>query len=305
MSEYTIELRQIADPDYGFDIGLQEYPIFDESYRETLNKKILDHYWFHEIEYETPERFVFELNRKMAEIMPFYNQYYKSELLAVDPLLTFSRTINSTKDVTKDVDVTKDTDKAMTSNTDKVDSTTLNNDTTTGSTKTSDELTDVTNTNTITTVDDINETESETLVGSDTPTDQLLASDISTDVYATTANVNESSRANDSTRTVTENLAQNKDGLKTDTINETVENDQQLDTTSDVDVTGTETIGEVENMAEVGKETVVNTESGFEQNMSKLLKEYRTTFLNVDMMVINSLNSLFFKVRGSWFGGEC
>ena len=302
MSEYTMELKQIAEY---LELGLDKYPIFDEAYREQLNQKIKDHFWFHEIGYETPERFIFELNRKMAEVMPLYNQYYESELLAVDPLLTFSKTQNLTKDVTKDVDTTKDTERDMTNATDKIDLTVLTNDTVTDSTKTSDELTDITNTNSVTTVDDIDETNAEKLVGSDTPTDQLLVGDIDTNVYATTANVNESTRANDSTRTVTEDLAQNKDGLKTDVINETVNNDQTLNTNSDLDTVVAEDINEVGSMAEVGNETVVNTESGFEQNMSKLLKEYRTTFLNVDMMVINSLNTLFFKVRGSWFGGEC
>ena len=290
MSEYTIELRQIAE---NLDLGLEDYPIFDEAYRSELNQKIKDHFWFHEIEYETPERFIFELNRKMSEVMPLYNQYYESELLAIDPLLSFKKTLSSSKDVTKDID------KSMTNTLDKTDATTLDNDTTTNSTKTSDELTDVTNTNTVTTVDDIDETNAEKLIGSDTPTDQLLAGDISTDVYATSANVNESTRANDSTRTTTESLAQNKDGLKTDTIVETVNNDQTLSTTSDVDSTGTETLDELSN------EVIASQESGFEENMSKLLKQYRTTFLNIDMMVIGSLNSLFFKVRGSWFGGEC
>lgn len=46
--------------------------------REELNKKILDYYRFREIGFETPARFVYELEVSLNEIMPYYNQLYKS-----------------------------------------------------------------------------------------------------------------------------------------------------------------------------------------------------------------------------------
>lgn len=70
------------------DIGLSHYPIFDEAYRETLNGKIVRHYWNIEIGVETPELFKFNLETDMGEFMPYFNQLYKSELLAIDPLRT-------------------------------------------------------------------------------------------------------------------------------------------------------------------------------------------------------------------------
>ena len=39
MSRYTIELRYLIEGNY--DLGLKDYPIFDESYREQLNNKII------------------------------------------------------------------------------------------------------------------------------------------------------------------------------------------------------------------------------------------------------------------------
>lgn len=304
MAEYTMELRKIVESEY-LDIGMKDYPIFDEAYRDKLNQKIFDHYWFHEIEYYTPERFVFEINRKMREIMPYYNQLYESELLSIDPLLTFSRDMIMVKDSSKDIDTSKDSEKLMSNETGRVDSLTLNNDTSTDSTKTSDEVTDVTNTNTSTTIDDIDESNSEKLIESDTPTEQLLTGDISTNVYATKANVNESSMSNDSSRIVTEELAENRDGTKTDVTSETVENDQQMDSTSDTSVAGNESQNEIGTINEVENETETRNVSGFEESMSQLLIDYRTTFLNIDMMIIEDLNTLFFKVRGSWKGGYC
>ena len=80
---FTIELGTLIES--GFDIGLKLYPIFDEDYRDVLNDKIIKHFWFREIGLETPELFKRFLNRKMSEIMPFYNQVYESTLKQFDP----------------------------------------------------------------------------------------------------------------------------------------------------------------------------------------------------------------------------
>ncbi len=76
MAKYTTLLGTIVES--GYDLGLQSYPIFDENYRETLNKKILDHYEMREIGFETAALFKKYLNRRMNEIMPLYNQRYLS-----------------------------------------------------------------------------------------------------------------------------------------------------------------------------------------------------------------------------------
>lgn len=83
---FTMRLKDVLD--ITPDIGLGSYPIFDESYRETLNKKIIDRYWNQEIGLETISQFTFHMRRKMNEIMPFYNQRYLSTQLKFDPLST-------------------------------------------------------------------------------------------------------------------------------------------------------------------------------------------------------------------------
>lgn len=84
MSKYTIELGELVKARY--QLALFDYPIFDENYREVLNAKIIDHFYFREIGQETPDRFNMMLGRKMREIMPFYNQRYQSTMLQFDPL---------------------------------------------------------------------------------------------------------------------------------------------------------------------------------------------------------------------------
>lgn len=86
MGEYTVSLRYLIER--GYPLALDRYPIFDESYRNYLNKKIIDHFYFREIGQETPDRFNFFLARKMNEIMPYYNQIYESTLIDYDPLAT-------------------------------------------------------------------------------------------------------------------------------------------------------------------------------------------------------------------------
>lgn len=81
---FTVELGSLVEN--GFDLGLDKYPIFDEEYRSGLNAKIIEHYWFREIGFETPQMFKRFLNRRMNEIMPFYNQLYESALLEFDPM---------------------------------------------------------------------------------------------------------------------------------------------------------------------------------------------------------------------------
>lgn len=71
MAQYTIELRTLLQT--GYDIGLDDYPIpdfADESWREALNKKIVNHYYFDEICHTAPDRWKQFLNNTMREIMP-------------------------------------------------------------------------------------------------------------------------------------------------------------------------------------------------------------------------------------------
>lgn len=78
MAQYTISLRDLLDT--GFDIGLKDYPIYEEEHREVLNNMIINHYMMSEICTETPALFKLYLNNTMNEIMPKYNVIYKAAL---------------------------------------------------------------------------------------------------------------------------------------------------------------------------------------------------------------------------------
>ena len=87
MANFTMELKNVIQACNG-DIGLMDYPIFDESHRSVLNQKIIDTFYTREIGIESVDDWVFKLNVKMRNIMPMYNKLYESELLNFNPLLT-------------------------------------------------------------------------------------------------------------------------------------------------------------------------------------------------------------------------
>lgn len=76
-TQTTYGPRLIDLIDAGYDLGLQDYPIFDEAYRPVLNQAIVDHFLVREIAAETPALFIFYLNRRMRENMPKANALYE------------------------------------------------------------------------------------------------------------------------------------------------------------------------------------------------------------------------------------
>jgi hypothetical protein len=98
MSFYTVELRKLVNG--GYNLGLDKYPIHDESHRPILNGKIVEWYYMREIGYETPELFINRLNARMNVIMPQYNQLYYSAQLEFDPLTNVKiHTVGDSKNV--------------------------------------------------------------------------------------------------------------------------------------------------------------------------------------------------------------
>ena len=131
MSKHTVQLRWVLEQtlkDKGLDmheanwnnaydkLGLADYPIFDETYRETLNNKIIRHYFMYEIGAETSGLFRMFVRDAMFLIMPYYNQMYLSEIMAkgIQPLIDHTRTI--TEDATGTASNNANTSATSTSN---------------------------------------------------------------------------------------------------------------------------------------------------------------------------------------------
>lgn len=93
---------------------LDNYPIWNESYREYLNDMIIEYFMSWEIGQETEQLFWFALHSKMMEIMPRLNVLFKSRHLDdhYDPLQDHDYTIEHTEEGTLDT-LDKDTDEKV------------------------------------------------------------------------------------------------------------------------------------------------------------------------------------------------
>ena len=101
------EWKQDFSPAYA-RLGLDEYPIYDESKRRQLNNKFIRHYWMREIGCETVGHFCLWCSNTFNEIMPYYNKMYETELLNVEHLLGIKRH--------KVVDMLRDFDESSSGN---------------------------------------------------------------------------------------------------------------------------------------------------------------------------------------------
>lgn len=98
MSKYTVELKTLLEDEIcksKIDEALSKYPLYTPEYlnpqlkevvptREELNEKLLNHYKYREIGFETPGRFIDELGKTMVEIMPLYNQRFRTVEIMVN-----------------------------------------------------------------------------------------------------------------------------------------------------------------------------------------------------------------------------
>ena len=89
-------------------VGLDDYPIYDEGYREELNAQIIRHYYFQEIGCETLAQFAFRMRAHMWEVMPYYNRLYVAALQLDDKDIWSTSDRSYTEHVDHDEDTAQD-----------------------------------------------------------------------------------------------------------------------------------------------------------------------------------------------------
>lgn len=85
----TIELREVVKDSDIFD-RCDPFPIWDENHRGELEKKIIEHYYFRQIGFETVGRFIFYLNVRMREIMPRMIELWKTTQFDYNPIENYN-----------------------------------------------------------------------------------------------------------------------------------------------------------------------------------------------------------------------
>lgn len=350
MSTYTTQLRYICEQYAGrtesadyrdtpaviaaarpkiFDFP---YPLYDPTYKAALETKIINHYYFREIGEETAAQFKFQLARTMNEIMPFYNDLYKSADIEFNPLYDVdyykdhAGSDNRQKHSSETgLGTTRTTENGTTSDTTEFTGTTET--TTEGSRST--EI-DSTNTRTLnlTDTDTVNLTDTKTNNTTDTKTyntkDTVRRSDtpqggltgIEANTYLSEATITDKTGTEAIARTGTETTAKTgtdtvtHTGTDTAVLDETQEATESSSATQESESTTTEsgtsskTGQTVSNDEKTGSENIDGTDKYLDHvygkmggvSYSEMLMKYRESLINIDMMIINDLEVCFMNI---------
>lgn len=303
MSKYTTEVRFICETAAGLDtsqgyISVNKiiekalpsvfdfsFPIFDEKYRSVLETKILKHYYTREIGLESVGLWKLKLETKLNEIMPFYNQLYKSELLEFNPFydvdLTrdhkLSKTENTKQTGTEEIDSTKNGSVTDETNTEE------------NGNQNSTSNTNIANTTGSTSEETAGATKTHYDKYSDTPQGSLQ--NVKNDTYLTNARMINDTDSQTGKTTVTGNdVSKGTTTSNTDT-NNTVDTTRNIDTNDRENRNTTQSANRDLTSLDDYLEHVKGKNGG--ASYSTLLNEYRQTFLNIDMQIINELDDLF------------
>lgn len=280
MSIYTTEVRYICETMAGYDVSQGfskideildkavpkvfdfEWPIFDEEYRVPLEKKILRYFYTREIGCETYGLWKLMLQNKLCEIMPYYNQLYKSELLmaGVNPLTDVDYTKSGNR-----TDEGADTRTTEREGTDNTETTSTSKDVKKGETSGRDSTSVYGN-------------QTHIKKYSDTPQGTLTG--VENGTYLTEAEFNTDS--DDTNTTITTS--------GTEDVTDQVDSSGSVKNTT----TGNENSkGTTNNTAEY-LEKVTGKMGG--TSYAKLLRELRESFLNIDRDILNDLGVLFMNI---------
>lgn len=302
MSKYTTQVRFICETEAGLieskgfnnveeiittaapKVFNFDFPIWDESYRLVLEKKILRHYYTREICAETVGLWKLWLNDKLNMIMPYYNKLYESTVLQFNPLYDTDITTNRTVE-----------NEGTTTGNTTLNEQTGNTGNRSRNTHVEGETSDAYDENRH------NEGESERnendwQLFSDTPQGGITG-------VVNASIIQNSSLADYAYLTTAEN--------DKSTVNETHEDDNTTHGTragtSENTGTETETTGNSGTRAQMGTSqgAISNTEEYIEHvsgkrgvhTYSAMIMEFRKTIINIDAMIIDELNDLFF---GLW-----
>lgn len=295
MSKYTSEVRFICESltgheeSSGYD-GIDEiieqaiplifsfdFPIFDENYRDVLCTKILRHYYTREIGLETYGLWKLKLQTKLNEIMPYYNQLYKSELLKFNPLYDVDMTtVNTGSKTGESTNVGTNKENRTNSRQNNINEVGTDEDSRTNTS--SGNSSEVNNAET-------NANKINRDMYSDTPQGALTG--IETGNYLTNARkvTDESSGFEKGIRTGNTSATETSNG-KNNRVNSREESGSGTETNSG----STEMIGRSKNTEDYVMQVMGKTGG---VSYAKLLKEFRDTFLNIDMEIISDLGELF------------
>lgn len=271
MSKYTTQVRFIVE-NYttkfeGFPMSQRveeslpkifnfQYPIWDEGYRKTLEKKIIMHYFNKEIGLETVELWKFYLEERLNLIMPYYNEMYKTVSKDFEFLTSYNMQeeydntgTNISNSNSKNNTTSKQSDESTSNSKDNTHNEGHENGNTTGT-----------------------ESDTNKILKSDLPQANFAGKD-----YGTNLDESEGSSNNkvDSTKDYNSDSNSAAETKTNSTMNGNSENIASLDATGNTSM-------------KYNRNT-----KGYNVSPTQLNLEYRKSLINIDNMIINELYDLF------------
>lgn len=246
----------------------ENFPIFDENYRVALESKILNHFYLREIGAETPELFLYYLNRELNEQAPYFNELYRSLTFEFNPLYTVNKTINHAGSGTH-----------ANTRTDNLSETTSGSSQSTGSRNdTNVNVSTGSGTSTGSSSSESKSGYSDTPQGAITGIESALTPQGSG--YLTNASIGTSS------------------GSSSNTESNNSRNEGQASSTSTNSNTssGTRSNTGTQSNSATDTDSYIDTVIGYEAKPYELIKAFRDNIINVDMKIIKLLNSCFMEI---------
>ena len=311
MAKYTTQVRSICESKAGLEeskgfndidtilnnswdkIFTTQCTFFDENYRQVLCKKILKHYYTREIGLETVGLWQLFMNRKLEEIMPYYNKLYNSELIQFNPMHTMD--MSKTKQITGTEAGTsaEQGNRSVSSNDGGTERETIVDDNArVGSGSTSGTVNrDITN------QEDINNTTGNIKKDAYSDTPQGSLTNVDNNAYLTNyrrINEDDTFVGNDDTVTNDDTTTSNSSSYREDIDNSRTDTKTFGKNNLKQETNGKQNVNNL-TTTENYIESVVGNNGSY--NFSRLLQDFRDTFLNIDMLVIGEFKGLF---MGLW-----
>lgn len=278
MSNYTVELGQLKEN--GVEIFPSDFPFYvdDEEIRKEFISKFEDRYYFNEIGFETPQRFIHMLNARLRLKKPYYEAMYKTILKAEElDFMTnkdFVETIKRTYD--KDIVMTDDRTGTRT----LVDSGTVEDN---GTTSKNDKI-DKTN------VKDITKNGTKSMNNNSNSKESNIDDGISS------ASLEDGLLTNVGSVNATESSSGFEKGVEDTTSNETLVGSGTSTNTKTLNTTNTQNDDLHRNQSHKDNtnENIEKTSKGtILVNKAELLEKWRKIIYNIDEVIIDDCRDLF------------
>ena len=285
MANFTMEIRELVENPLINGVFTFDYDFYgNEEEKQQFEKLFIQHYYFHEIGFETPERFKHQLKAKLDLIAPYYQQLYLTEwsrVRTVDEMMT-SKSLKETTEHKQSVTGENETESQGSSSSHQSDSMNQSSSSSGTSKNTSSGTNNTTSTGTNTSTSTTNEKQSSLADG--------VAQASLSDGYLTA--VGESS--NNSSGEATNNSNNETNSTSSSSISSTDTSDSSSSTQGTAEQSGKTTGSNKQELTESTTFTSIG-DIGI-QTPAYAITEWRKVLININQLLIDECIDLFMKL---------